>query len=89
MQQIRANHDADEDDDHYHDRAQRRRKRRRVLVVVLAEVLHRREERTRQRNMHRTYLTRPDLNPSPRIGTPWQHLYARGNHSCSFKARTE
>ena len=29
--------------------------------------------------MHRTYLTRSDLNPSPCIGTPWQHMHARGN----------
>lgn len=39
----------------------------------------RREEQTQQQNMHCTYLTQPNLNPSPHIGTPWQHMYARGD----------
>jgi hypothetical protein len=56
-----------------------RQKRRRLLLVVWAEIVRSREERTRQRNALCTYLTRSDLNPSPRIGTPWQHMHARGN----------
>ncbi len=47
--------------------------------MVAWEILRRREERIRQRNIHRIYLTRPNLNPSLRVGTPWQHMHARGN----------
>ena len=71
--------DDDDDDDDDDDEARRRQKRRQLLLVVWAEILRRREERTRQRNARRTYLTRSDLNPSPRIGTPWQYMLARGN----------
>jgi hypothetical protein len=74
---------AREDDDYSYERARHWQKRRRVLGLVLAEVLHRREEQTQQRNMHRTYLTCSDLNPSPCIGTPWQLMHARGN-DCAF-----
>ncbi len=77
-----ANHhagDDDDDDDDDEDEIQHRQKRRRLLVVAWVEILRRREERIRQRNIHRIYLTRPDLNPSPRVGTPWQHMHARGN----------
>src|SRR6266702_5361895 len=77
-----ANHhagDDDDDDDDHEDEIQHRQKRRRLLVVAWVEILRRREERIRQRNIHRIYLTRPDLNPSPCVGTPWQHMHARGN----------
>ena len=50
-----------------------------LVVGMCMESLHRREERIQRRNTHRTYLTRFDLNPSPRIGTPWQHMHARAN----------
>ena len=79
MHRLCANHHAYADNDYYHDRAQHHRKRRRVLAVLLAEVLRRREEWTQRQNMHCTYLTHSDLNPSPHIGTPWQHMHARGN----------
>ena len=71
-----GDNDNNEDED---DEAQHRQKKRRLLLVLWVEVWHRREERIRLRNTHRTYLTRPDLNPSSRIGTPWQYMYARGN----------
>jgi hypothetical protein len=76
-----ANHygDDNEEEEEEEDEAQHRQKRRRVLVVVWVEIMCRREEQIQQRNMHRTYLTRPDINPSPCIGTPWQHMCARGN----------
>ena len=68
------NNDENEDNE-----AQHRQKKRQLLLVLWVEVWHQREEQIRLRNTHRTYLTRPDLNPSPRIGTPWQYMYARGN----------
>jgi hypothetical protein len=68
--------DDDDEEEEEEDEARRRQKRRQ-LVVVSVEILRRREERIQHRNIHRTYLTRPDLNPSPRIGTPWQHMHAR------------
>jgi hypothetical protein len=73
-----AGEDEDEDEDD-EDEVQHRQKRRRVLVVVVTEILRRKEDRMRRRNLHRRYLTRPDLNPSPRIGTPWQYMRARAN----------
>lgn len=77
-----ANHLAgdDEEEEDEDDEVQHWQKRKRVVVVMLAEILRRREERIRQRNTHRTYLTRSDLNPSPHFGTPWQHMHARGNN---------
>ncbi len=48
-------------------------------MVVWVEILRRREEHVQQQNTHHTYLNWPDLNPSPCVGTPWQHMCARGN----------
>jgi hypothetical protein len=59
------------------DERERHRRRLRVLAHVIEGVLRRRQQRIDRRNMHRTYLTRPDLNPNPRFGTPWQHLHSR------------
>jgi hypothetical protein len=59
------------------DKGYRRRRRLRVLALVIEGVLHRRQQKIDRRNLHRTYLTRADLNPNPRFGTAWQHLYAR------------
>src|ERR1700761_4506574 len=72
-----AGEDDDDDDDYEED--QHQQKRRRLLLAAYVGVLRRREERIQRRNTHRIYLTRPDLNPSLRIGTPWQHMHARGN----------
>ena len=75
-----GNNEDDEDED---DEAQHRQKKRQLLLVLWVEIWHRREERIQLWNTHRTYLTHPDLNPSPCIGTPWQHMHARGN-DCAF-----
>ena len=64
------------DDD---DEAQHRQKRKQLLLVVWVEILRRREERIWQQNARRTYLTWSDLNPPPRIETPWQYMHTRGN----------
>ena len=71
--------DDDDDDDADYEEDQRQQRTKQLLLAAYVEVLRRREERIQRRNTHRTYLTRPDLNPSPRIGTPWQHMHARGN----------
>ena len=71
-----GNNDGDEDED---DEAQHRQKRRQLLLVLWVEIWHRREEQIQHQNTHHTYLTCSNINPSPRIGTPWQHMHARGN----------
>lgn len=45
-----------------------------VLGVQAARDLH-----NERRRAHRYYLTRPDLLPNPRFGTPWQRLYEGQN----------
>jgi hypothetical protein len=34
------------------------------------------EHKVRRRQPHRLYLTRPELLPNPRIGTPWERLWS-------------
>lgn len=48
-----------------------------VLMLVGAEESHR--LRAERRLAHRTYLTRPELLPNPRVATPWQKLYHSQN----------
>jgi hypothetical protein len=51
----------------------------RVLLGVAAVAAAIPLLRANQRNSRRLYLTRPDLLPNPRYGTPWQRLYASKN----------
>jgi len=47
-----------------------------ALACLAASVEIMRLERARIRNPSRLYLTRSNLLPNPRYGTPWQRLYA-------------
>ena len=49
------------------------------LVIILFGIVTARATRVRRRNINRLYLRRQDLLPNPRIGTPWQVLYAARN----------
>ena len=47
-----------------------------VLGLAVALATHSREAKTARRSARRFSLLRAHLLPNPRIGTPWQHLYA-------------
>lgn len=82
LHQLHANCYAGDDEDE-DNKFRHQQKRRRVLVVVWVEIMCRKEERIQRQNLHRTYLTQPNMNPAPLHGTPWQHMHARGN-ACAF-----
>ena len=58
-------------------------------VILAAFVLLGAEEAMdlcrRRRNVTRHYLTRPQLIPNPRAGTPWQVLFASQNDQAFIK----
>lgn len=50
-----------------------------MMAMVQIGAEEARRLRAERRLIHRTYLTRPDLLPNPRVDTPWQALYHRRN----------
>jgi hypothetical protein len=50
-----------------------------AAATVIIGILENHHEKVRRRRPHRLYLTRPELLPNPRIGTPWQMLWNSQN----------